>query len=84
MTSIFRFPCMGSKSCHRSKMSGVLWDLTFLWYFNISSPRMGPSLKEFTSILIHQRLVFQAKISICSSKIQVSLSTKPSKEHLPV
>lgn len=74
----------GRKITSQKQMAGVLWNLTFSWYFNIFSSSMGPSLTEFISILKHQRLVFQAKISTCSSKIQVSLSIKPPKEHLPV
>lgn len=54
MTSIFKFTHMESNSSHRSKVAGVLWDLTLSWYFNTFSHSMGPSLKEFTATLIHQ------------------------------
>lgn len=64
-------------------MAGVLWDLKLSWYFNVSSPSLGPpSLKGVTATLIHQRLVLQDQVSMCSSETQVSLSMKPSKEHL--
>lgn len=64
-------------------MAGALWDLTLSWYFNISSPSLGPlSSKEVTATLIHQRLVLQDKVATCSSETQVSLSVKASEEHL--
>lgn len=81
MTSICKFPHMGSNPPHRSRVAVVLWCLTLSWYFNVSSPILDPpSLEECSATLIHQRLVLQDKLSTCSSKIQVILS---SKEHLP-